>query len=147
MRKFIIVLFVFLLMFVTNNASANAPKKTQEAFVTTLFENIREYTYWSESYQAGIWDCSNMSAVLYLILIDYGIETKIVCGEREFFKTGASHAMIKAKIDGEWRMIEATWPGFVSNEELKEWGWRSYWDITLEEAVKYYGKKEFGTLI
>jgi len=146
----VIVSLAFLIVLATNVfvfVSASAPQeKTQEAFVTALLESVREHTYWSENYHYQKWDCTNMSAVLYTVLSNFGIETKIVLCETNFCPKRDWHAMVKANIDGEWRMIEATWPDFVSEQQLKLWDWQPRGEYTLGEALKYYGEKEFGTL-
>jgi hypothetical protein len=149
----VILIFIFVVIITLNSGGGNnivlkesiyeyTPSNniSQKIFVSDLLKDIRKNTYWQDNYKFQKWDCTNMSALISVILTDFGIENKIVCGNINN-SNYYWHAMVKAKLDGQWTMIECTYPKLVTDEQLKESSWKP-WNIngyTLSDVRSYYG--------
>jgi len=141
MRKVIIITILFSLIF---PGCANANEKTElENYLIDL-----KLTGWIESYEYGVFDCSNMSSLLTVKLKDYetrieeGYLTKGLINSNGTVSFGrVLHAVVRVKLDEQWYYIETT--NLTLHENYNRFKVeRVYKDY--KEAISFRGEREYG---
>lgn len=96
-------------------AAATAYAAPQCRNITTIREcvnevlaDLRENTWWIESYRLGHWDCSTQSTTLWYLLAEKGIKSRIVAAVYCFGNMPQAHIYLQVEMDGRLVMVDAT---------------------------------------
>lgn len=141
MKKFIVICLCLLFMLFmpypayTQDSIANEP--SQVKMVMDRLEYLQTETNWIESYKQGVFDCSNMSALLTIIFCEY--QTKYVFFDRK----ESYHCLVSIFLDGEWYWIEPTTLRLIKSDLIYKVPKEEF--STIAEIVNNIdvGKQEF----